>query len=100
MNDNPSPTVTRNAEANRYEIYVDDALAGVVEYEETEGRIALTHTEVFDEFRGGGTASTLAGGAIVDAIARGLIIVPVCPFIARYLDRHPAHAAHVEAPRA
>ena len=33
--------------------------------------------------------STLAAGALGDAEARGLRVVPLCRFIASYLQRHP-----------
>ena len=44
--------------------------AGVAEVKESGGRIAFTHTEVFQEFRGGPAASTLADEAL-DGVLRG-----------------------------
>jgi hypothetical protein len=99
MSDKMTEAVTRNFEANRYEIQVDGNLAGVVEYNEHDGRIDMTHTEVVQEHRGTGTAGALAGGAIVDAVNRELIIVPTCPYIENYLRRHTIAGAKVEWPR-
>lgn len=92
-------TVSRNAEANRYEAHVDGDFAGVVEYSEEGSKIHLTHTEVFEQYRGSATANTLAGQALADAAERGLTIIPQCPYIARYLERHEVPGASVEAPQ-
>lgn len=81
-------TVTRNDAQSRYEIHADGALAGFVEFTEEPGRITFTHTETLEEFSGQGMGSELAQQALADAVAKGLVIVPVCPFIARYLQRH------------
>ncbi|WP_062211876.1 GNAT family N-acetyltransferase [Demequina oxidasica] len=98
MSDHVSEPVKRNSEASRYEVQVDGNLAGVVEYDEHDGRIDMTHTEVSGDFRGSGIGETLAGSAIIDAVDRGLVIVPSCPFIESYLRKHPIAGAQVEWP--
>lgn len=42
-----------------------------------------------------GLGNTLAQQAIEDTIARGRNIVPRCPFIKSWLDKHPQYDAHV-----
>jgi predicted GNAT family acetyltransferase len=91
-------TVTRNDDASRYEIHADGVLAGFVEFTEEPGRITFTHTETLKEFSGQGMGSELAQQALADAVAKGLVIVPVCPFIDRYLQRHEFPGAIVEGP--
>ena len=54
--------------------------------------ITLVHTEVRDEFEGQGHAATLARGALDDARSRGLRVVPSCPYIASYVEKHPEYA--------
>jgi predicted GNAT family acetyltransferase len=81
--------VTDNPAAQRFEVYLDDALAGFAEYRLHDGRIVFTHTEVDPAFEGRGLGSRLAAGALGSARERGLRIVAQCPFIARYLARHP-----------
>lgn len=100
MSTNTTNTVTRNADANRYEIRIDGNLAGVVEYDERDGHIEMTHTEVVEEYRGGDAASALAGQAIRDAVDRDLTIVPSCPYIEKYLHRHEISGAKVDWPTA
>ncbi len=89
-------TVTWNADLSRYEIRVDDALAGFAEVV-VDGDVAtFTHTEIDDAHQGQGLAGILAGEALADTAAQGRRIVPLCPYIRRYLDRHEVEGAVVE----
>ena len=54
--------------------------------------ITLVHTEVFAAFSGQGHAAVLARGALDDARARGLTVVPSCPYVASYIGKHPDYA--------
>ncbi|WP_062464322.1 GNAT family N-acetyltransferase [Demequina soli] len=92
--------VTRVADAGRYEITVDGTLAGVAEFRLRSGRIVFTHTVIDEAFEGRGLGSTLAREALADAVARGEVIVPLCPFIHDYLERHDVPGADVEWPAA
>ncbi|MGW0521901.1 GNAT family N-acetyltransferase [Crossiella sp. NPDC003009] len=90
--------VHRAEQANRYELTVDGELAGFAAYEERDGRTYFTHTEVFDAFGGRGLGSVLAERALADAVRRDREIVPLCPFIDRYLRRHPDFTGRVARP--
>lgn len=92
-------TVTRNSDANRYEARVDGDFAGVVEYSQEGGKIRLTHTEVFEQYRGTDTAATLAAQSLADAAERDLTIIPECPYISHYLERYEVPGAIIEAPQ-
>ena len=81
--------VRDNKERFRYEILVDGEVAGVIQYSLRGGRLILVHTEIKDEFEGHGLASQLVRGALDDARRRNLRIVPICPFVESYLERHP-----------
>jgi predicted GNAT family acetyltransferase len=84
--------VVRDAEpANRYEIRVEDRLAGFVDYRRTPGSIELRHTEIGDEFEGQGLGSVLARAALDAARDEGLGVVPTCPFVRGFIDRHPEY---------
>lgn len=82
-------TIDRNEAAQRYELKLDGELAGYAEYSTDPGRITFTHTVVFPEQEGKGLASRIAKRVLDDAVASGDTIVPLCPFIAAYLRRHP-----------
>ena len=74
---------------SRFEVLVDGALAGMAEYELSDGFIAFTHTEVRDEFEGQGLASKLARTGLDSARERGLKVAPYCPYIAGWIKKHP-----------
>jgi uncharacterized protein len=84
--------VRNNAELNRYELRIDDELEGFVTYRERPGLIALVHTEVDKRLEGQGMASRLVSGALEDARARGLQVLPFCPFANSFIQRHPEYA--------
>ncbi len=73
---------------HRYEVMVDGALAGFAEYVLRDGLIVFTHTEIGDAHEGQGVGSVLARQALDDVRSRGLVVVPQCPFIAGWIDRH------------
>ena len=79
-------------EANRYELRLGGRLIGLAAYRRRDGRIAFTHTEVAASCEGRGFGSRLAAAALDDARHEGLDVVPLCPFIARYIERHPEYS--------
>lgn len=58
----------------------------------------LFHTEVSPDYAGQGLASVLAQGAVEDIAARAFVLVPVCPYVAGWLPKHPEFAHIVVAP--
>ncbi|NVO17110.1 MAG: N-acetyltransferase [Rhodoplanes sp.] len=83
-----SDTVRDNPALSRFELGTGDDLA-VAAYRMSGDTITFTHTEVPPALRGGGLASRLVRGALDQARARGLRIVPLCSFVAAYVARHP-----------
>ena len=84
--------VTRNAEARRYEIHVDGVLAGFSEFIPGDGSVVFTHTQTLPEFAGQGLGLELTKAAVADAVSRKETIIPLCPFVRRYLERHETGA--------
>jgi hypothetical protein len=77
----------------RYEAKDGQALAGLAAYLLTRNDlIVFTHTEVEAGYEGKGVGSRLARAALDDARSRGLGVVPLCPFIKGWIDRHPDYA--------
>jgi predicted GNAT family acetyltransferase/glutaredoxin len=76
-------------EQSRYELRLGGRLIGIAAYRRRGDRIAFTHTEVDESCEGRGFGSRLAAAALEDARRQGLAIVPLCPFIAHYVERHP-----------
>lgn len=81
----------RNAtERSRYEVTVDGDLAGFAVYSAVAGdRIVFTHTEITPEFEGRGLATRLIADALADARDRNQSILPICPFVSKYVHEHP-----------
>ena len=75
----------------RFEIHDDEKLAGFAQYVRRPGRIFLVHTEIDPAFEGRGLGSQLAAGALDATRTAGERVVPLCPFIASYIERHPEY---------
>lgn len=88
----PQIAVTDNPDAQRYEIRLDGELAGFAEYRLHPGLIELVHTEIDEEFEGRGAASQLISFALEDARKRNLAVLPFCPFVEDYIQRHRHYA--------
>lgn len=74
---------------SRYELRVDGALAGLAAYRLRPPLIAFTHTEVEPAFEGHGLAARLVAHALAEARARGLSVLPFCPYVRGYIAKHP-----------
>lgn len=96
---NPTIAVVDNPDAQRYELAVDGELAGVSQYKAKPGQISFTHTEIDERFEGQGLGGKLVSFALDDARARGLAVLPFCPFVRAYVQRHPEYAELVPAER-
>lgn len=63
---------------------------GELTYEEPEaGVVELDHTWVDPQIRGQGYGDQLAQAALTWARGQGKRVVPLCPFVRHYIDRHP-----------
>jgi predicted GNAT family acetyltransferase/glutaredoxin len=78
-------------ERNRYELRLAGKLIGLLAYRRRGDQIAFTHTEVDPSCERRGFGSRLAAAGLDDARRDGLVVVPLCPFIARYIEKHPAY---------
>jgi predicted GNAT family acetyltransferase len=82
------PDVVDNTEKHQFEIALDGETA-FAEYRLVEHGIILPHTVVPEAFEGKGIASRLARYAMAYARERNLKIIPLCPFMAGYMAKHP-----------
>jgi predicted GNAT family acetyltransferase len=90
--------VTENHDEERFEAHLDGRLAGIAAYRLDAGRIVFTHTEVDDAFEGQGVGGQLVRGALDDVRGRHLQVVPRCPFVRSFIDRHPEYTDLLEPP--
>jgi uncharacterized protein len=93
----PQLTVRDNSEERRFEA-VDETgvVAGFASYRRREGQVTFTHTVVDDAFEGRGVGSTLVRAALDAVRDEGVRVVPQCPFVASYIDKHPEYADLVD----
>ncbi|GAB1339492.1 N-acetyltransferase [Streptomyces sp. E-15] len=92
-----APVVERVDAKNRYEILVDGERAGLTAYRDHDDQRVFYHTEIDDAFAGQGLASRLVQEALTDVRASGKRIVPVCPYVAKFLTKHGEFADIVDA---
>jgi predicted GNAT family acetyltransferase len=83
-------TITDHAAASRFELTIGDAIA-FVDYRRAGAVLVLTHAEVPPQLEGRGVGSRLVQAVLELLRARGERVVPRCPFIARYIERHPQY---------
>jgi predicted GNAT family acetyltransferase len=84
----PDLEVVNNSEAGRFEVRLGEDLA-FVEYRLLASGILFPHTEVPLAFEGRGVGSALVKAAMAFARERGEKVIPVCPFVAGYIVKHP-----------
>ncbi|MFB7447731.1 GNAT family N-acetyltransferase [Streptomyces sp. NPDC057027] len=87
-----TPVVRRVDARHRYEILVDGERAGLTAYRDRDDRRVFFHTEVGEAYAGRGLASILIEQALTDVRASGMRIVPVCPYVAKFLKKHDEFA--------
>jgi predicted GNAT family acetyltransferase len=85
----PQFEVRDNPQRHRFEIDLGDGSFAFAEYTLPEGKIIFTHTEVPPEHEGQGLGTRLIEAALAAARERGLKVIPICPFFAAYMQRHP-----------
>lgn len=80
--------VVMNEETRRFEASLDGETA-FAEYRLVDHGIILPHTVVPESFEGRGVGSALAKAALGYARKHELKVIPLCPFIAAYITKHP-----------
>ncbi|MBC5623453.1 MULTISPECIES: GNAT family N-acetyltransferase [Butyricimonas] len=73
----------------QYEFRIGNYTPKIEYIKSINGEIYLTHTEVPPELEGRGIGSQLVEKTLKDIERQGLRLVPLCPFVAAYIKRHP-----------
>lgn len=86
----PAPYAIRdNFEKRRFEADLGDGSLSIANYYLRDGKIVVTHTEVPPAHEGEGIGTALIRFALKAIRDRGLRLVPLCPFFADYIKKHP-----------
>ena len=80
--------VLDNTAQSRYELKLDDGVA-FIDYTSRGNVRTLTHAEVPVSLRGGGIAGRLTSGALQLARSQGVKVIPRCPYVVTFMERHP-----------
>lgn len=95
--------VRENPERHRFDILVGGRQAGFSMYtapaENPDDQRIFYHTVIDDAFGGRGLAGALTRGALAATVEQGKRIVPVCPYVARWLRGHDDFADSVDRVR-
>jgi uncharacterized protein len=86
-----SNSVSHNLAEGRFEIAVEGRRA-MLQYRRSDDSMRLIHTEVPEPLRGRGLGKQLVRAALDYAHFNKLKIVPICPFVKLYLEKHPEAA--------
>ncbi|MGH3352486.1 MAG: GNAT family N-acetyltransferase [Nocardioides sp.] len=99
---NETSSVTREHDPDRYQIAVDDAVAGFTQFVDDSNQRIFFHTVVHKEYGGRGLGSELVRHALDETRGQGVRIVPVCPYVKAFLERHTEYADDIDpvTPRA
>ncbi|MFG2191923.1 GNAT family N-acetyltransferase [Streptomyces sp. NPDC048639] len=91
------PGVVDNPERSRFEIHEGDGgdVAGFVAYELQGDEIIFLHTEIDARHEGRGLGGRLVRAALDAARDDGLSVLPYCPFVRGWIERHPAYMSLV-----
>jgi predicted GNAT family acetyltransferase len=89
-------TVADAPEQSRFELRRGGELLGVADYRPGGRSLIIAHTEIGEGHEGEGLGSTLVGTMLDQLRADGRTIIPLCPFTAAYVTRHPEYADVVD----
>ena len=85
-----SATVSRQSHPDRFEVTAADGqVAGFTQFLDRDGRRIFFHTEIGEEFGGQGLAGIVVEQGLTATREEGLTIVPVCPYVKKWLTKHP-----------
>jgi len=85
--------LVHEADASRYTLLVDGAIAAKVDYVVNGDSVAFTHTYTRPDLRGHGYAAQVVEFAVDDVDAHSdRRIVPTCWYVGEWFDRHPERA--------
>ncbi|MDX6307753.1 MAG: uncharacterized protein QOI06_799 [Nocardioidaceae bacterium] len=89
--------VTDLPDEQRFVVTVDGRRAGRLDYEVRGDVFVALHTEIDPAFEGQGLAGILVREVLDRVRDTGLRLRPVCPYVLRFLRKHPEYADLVTA---
>ena len=94
-------TIRHTPDRERFEVLADGHIIGKALYKMYDDggspQRIFYHTVINEEYGGQGLAGRLATVALDETADAGLTIVPVCPFIKKFLTKHPEYSENTTA---
>jgi predicted GNAT family acetyltransferase len=87
----PRMDVQHDSARSRFLVRLPEGEGELVYKRPGQGTLDLAHTEVAPALRGRGVAEALVQAAVDYARAERLRIVATCPYVQRWLAKHPEH---------
>lgn len=78
----------KNTDKSCFELATGD-FTTFIEFKEHGKKIWLIHTEAPEELKGKGSATAIIEKTLTYIEENGYKLIPLCPFVAAYLKRHP-----------
>jgi predicted GNAT family acetyltransferase len=91
VNELPEQSIFEITDADRRRV-------GIIDYYLRDGALVMTRAKVDPQVEGRGVGSALVQGALEQVRVSGRAVVPVCPFIAYFIDKHPEYTDLVAPP--
>ena len=80
-----------NPDAGRLELLIEDAVVGQLAYKRTDDTVTFTDIDTDLRRAGQGLGLVLVRKALDAASTEGLAVLPVCPFVRDFIQRHPVY---------
>jgi len=94
------PSFRRNDEKQRYELLIDGDVVGVATYRDSGpgpgSTRTIIHTIVDSAYEGHGLGTRLVEFALEDLSEQQLHLVPQCPMVAAFIEKHPEWSSLVD----
>lgn len=94
--DDQTPEIVLDESRKRFELRRGATVIGFTEFNRVGAdTIMVTHSEVDPAYEGQGHGSRLARGVLEAIHGQGKQVIPMCPFVAAYIRRHPEYIEYV-----
>jgi hypothetical protein len=84
-------SVANDEERRQFHAELDGHRAHLDYVRQQDGALDLIHTEVDPALRGKGVGEAVVRFALDAARSGGLKIIPTCPFVKKFIERHPEY---------
>jgi hypothetical protein len=90
-------SIVDNGQTSRFELYVDGEEAGYLAYERAGDVVSFVDLSTDLRRAGQGLGLVLVRKALDAVSAEGRSVLPVCPFVRDFIQRHPVYLDLVPA---